>query len=274
MGRNLAEREKAERRVAAGVVVTNAIIEGRDTSAVLKLIAARARDLVGAALGAMASPEPGGNDLIVRVADGAQADALLGARIPAGGSLYGQILRTRRSVTVADASSDAQVDPSVAHMGNLGPALFVPLYVANRSIGAMMVANQRAGAAFTSEDLGIVESFAAQAAVSFEIALVRERLQRLTSVTIAGQKPLEDALGALARTVVEATDTVACAIFLIDAERHLTAAGTYGLPAGFARAMDLADRAGARRPPMEAIESRTLVLRERAISRFLSDPLF
>lgn len=273
-GRTLAEREKADRRMAAGMDVTQAVIEGRDASDVLKLIAARARDLVGAALGGIASPEPGGDDLILRVADGAQADALLGARIPAAGSLSGQILGTRRSVTVGDASSDARVDRSVAQLGNLGPALFVPLYVANRSIGAMMVANQRGGAAFTAEDLSVVESFAAQAAVSFEIAMVRERLQRLTRVTIADQKSLEDALAALARTVVEATDTIACAIFLIDAERHLTTAGTYGLPAGFARAMDLADRAGAQRPPMEAIESRTLVVRERALDRFLSDPLF
>jgi len=42
-GRNLAERRKAERRVAAGMEVTQAIIEGRDTNDVLQLIAARAR---------------------------------------------------------------------------------------------------------------------------------------------------------------------------------------------------------------------------------------
>jgi signal transduction histidine kinase len=109
--------------------------------------------------------------------------------------------------------------------------------------------------------------------MSFEIATVRERLQRLTSVTIADQKPLEDALSTLARAVVEATDTIACGIFLLDAERHLTIAGTHGLPEGFVATMDLAFRqAGARLPQMDAIESRTLVVREETISRFLSQP--
>ncbi len=230
-GRNLAEREKAERRMAARMEVTQAIIEGRDASEVLKLVAARARDLVGAALGPITSPEPGGDELIVRVADGAQADALLGARILAAGSLSGQVFGTRRSVTVPRRVDRCSARPllcpaAVAQMGKLGPALFVPLYVANRSIGAMMVANQKGSAAFTAEDLSLVESFAAQAAMSFEIATVRERLQRLTSVTIASQKPLGDALAALARAVVDATDTIACGIFLIDAERRLTTAGT------------------------------------------------
>ena len=272
-GRNLAERQKAERRVAAGMEVTQAIIEGRDSTYVLKLIAERARDLVGAAFASIVSPEPAGDVLVARVTDGAEADAYRGARIPVETSLTGRVFATRQSLTVADAAADTRAHHPVLQMGNLGPALIVPLYVANRSIGAMIVANQRGGAAFTTEDLKVVESFAAQAAMSVEIATVRERLQRVTSVTILGQKPLVDALSALARTVVEATDIVACGIFLLDAERHLTIAGTYGLPEGFVGTMDLAFRqAGARLPQMDAIESRTLTVREGTISRFLSQP--
>lgn len=272
-GRSLAEREKAERRVAAGMEVTQAIIAGRDTTDVLKLIAARARDLVGAAFAAIASPDAAGDELVVRIADGAEADAYRGSRLPVVRSLTGQVFATHQSLTVSDAASDARADQSVLRLGNLGPALIVPLYVATRSIGAMIVANQRGGGAFTAEDLRVVESFAAQAAMSFEIASVRERLQHLTSVTIAGQKPLEDTLAALARTVVEATDTVACGIFLLDGERHLTIAGAHGVPEGFIGTMDLAFReAGAQLPQMDAIESRTLVVREGTISRFLSQP--
>jgi PAS domain S-box-containing protein len=272
-GRNLVERQKAEGRVAAGMEVTQAIIVGRDTTDVLKLIAARARKLVGAAFACIASPAPAGDELVVRVADGEQADEYRDARMPVRASLTGQVFATRQSLTVADAANDSRAYAPVIRLGNLGPALIVPLYVANRSIGAMIVANQRGGPAFTAEDLSVVESFAAQAAMSFEIATVRERLQRLTSVTIADQKPLEDALSTLARAVVEATDTIACGIFLLDAERHLTIAGTHGLPEGFVATMDLAFRqAGARLPQMDAIESRTLVVREETISRFLSQP--
>jgi PAS domain S-box-containing protein len=271
--RNVAERQKAERRLAAGMEVTLAIIEGRETTDVLQLIAARARDLAGAAFAAIASPEPDGNDLVASVADGEQADLYRGRRLPVGSSLTGHVFTTRQSVTVADAAGDARTYQPVLQLGNFGPALIVPMYVANRSMGAMIVANPSGGAAFSPEDLSLVESFAAQAAMSLEIATVRERLQRLTGVTIADQKPLEDALSALSRTVVEATDTIACGIFLLDAERRLTTAGTHGLPAGFISTMDRAYRdAGARLPQMYAIESGTPVVREGAISRFLSNP--
>jgi signal transduction histidine kinase/putative methionine-R-sulfoxide reductase with GAF domain len=273
-GRNLAERDEAERRVAAAMEVTQAIIEGRDTTDVLTLIATRARNLVGAAFAAIASPEPAGDELVVRVVDGAYADAYRGSRLPVGRSLTGRVFATRQSLTVADAASDGQAYQPVLQMGGLGPALIVPLYVGNRSIGAMIVANERGGAAFSPEDLRLVESFAAQAAMSFEIAAVRERIQRQTSVSIAGQKPIEDALSALARTVVEATDSIACGIYLLDAERHLNLPGSYGLPMDFAPVMDIAfRRAGARFPQMEAIESRGVVVSEGAISRFLSEPL-
>jgi PAS domain S-box-containing protein len=271
--RNVAERQKAERRLAAGMEVTLAIIEGRGTTDVLQLIAARARDLAGAVFAAIVSPEADGKDLVARVTDGEQADIYRGKRLPVGSSLTGQVFTTRRSVTVADAASDARAFQPVLRLGNLGPALIVPLYVANRSIGAMIVANRSGGPAFTPDDLSLVESFAAQAAVSLEIATVRERLQRLTSVTIAGQKPLEDALSALSRTVVEATETIACGIFLLDAERRLTTAGTHGLPAGFIDTMDRAYRdAGARLPQMDAVEAGMPVVREGAVSRFLSNP--
>ncbi|HET9849845.1 MAG TPA: GAF domain-containing protein [Candidatus Dormibacteraeota bacterium] len=273
-GRNQAERQKAERRVAAGMEVTQAIIAGRDTTEVLQLIAGRARDLVGAVFAAICSPEADGNHLIARVADGENAAAYRGARLPVANSLTGRVFRTRQSLTVADAADDAAAYQPVLRLGNLGPALIVPLYVVNRSVGAMIVANQRGGAPFTQADLSLVESFAAQAAMSVEIATVRERLQRLTSVTIAGQEPLEDALSALARTVVEATDTIACGIYLLDADHHLTIAGTYGLPAGFARVMANAFRqAGARFPQMDAIENRIVVVNEQAISRLLSQPV-
>jgi len=270
---NVAERKKAERRLAAGMEVTLAIIQGRDTTEVLQLIAARARDLAGAVFAAIVSPEADGKDLVARVADGEQADLYRGKRLPVGSSLTGQVFATRRSVTVADAARDARAFQPVLQLGNLGPALIVPLYVANRSMGAMIVANRSGGPAFTPDDLGLVESFAAQAAVSLEIATVRERLQRLTGVTIAGQKPLEDALSALSRTVVEATDSIACGIFLLDADRRLTTAGTFGLPAGFIDTMDRAYReAGARLPQMDAIEGGMPVVREGAVSRFLSNP--
>ncbi len=78
----------------------------------------------------------------------------------------------------------------------------------------------------------------------------------------------------LAQNVVEATDTVASAIFLLDGDSHLRTGGSFGQPEGFARAMEAAARAGARRLPLEPIESRTVVILEDAVRRLLADPLF
>lgn len=176
------DAQTAQHRLAAINEVSQAILEGRPTDDVLGLIARRARELVRADLATIAAPEADGDHLAIRVADGARAGAVLGARFPAKGSMSGQVMRTGRPLAVPDASADERVHQPVVRIGGIGPALFVPLAVRDRVLGTLAVANHTGRAPFSDDDLALVRTFAAQAAVALEYARMQEELQRLAVV--------------------------------------------------------------------------------------------
>ena len=275
--RTSGERALAQRRLEAMLEVTQAILQGGESEEVLRLLARRARELVGAAIATIAIPEPGGENLLIRVADGAMAEEVVGMRIPIAGSLSGQTLTTGRGMTVADALGDARAYQPLARAGNLGPTLVVELRVGDRPTGVMTMGNQRGSRGFTDDDLAIVQTFAAQAAMWVGYAAVREGLQRLGTTSATAKRTLEETLNELAQNVVEITHSVAAAIFLMDpddAEQPLRTVGVFGQPVGFAEAMDAAGRAGAPRPPLQAMKTRTVRILESGRHTLLSDPLF
>ncbi len=273
VARDFTDRKRAEDRVQAVREVTDAILQGRDSGDVLRMIAGRARGLVGAAVAMVITSEGNGEPLVVRAADGIAADALEHMRLP-GTSLAAEVLRTGRPLRIDDLSDDSRSYAPVVHAGELGPALYVPLAARGRVLGVLLTANRKGGRVFGDEALEVVELFAGQAAMAVEHARVKEGLHRLAITSMTAARPLLQTLDDLARSIVEETDAVAGALFLVDAELTLRTAGTYGLPQGFAEAMDAADRAGARRPALKAIESRAPVIIEDGLNQFLSDPLF
>jgi signal transduction histidine kinase len=167
-----------QRRLEAINEVTQAILGGHSVEDVLRLIARRARELVGADLASVAIPE-GDAELVVKVADGRRADTILGKRFPAADSISGEVMGTRTPLTVDDVGSDPRTGQPVVGLGDMGPALFLPLAVQDRTFGTLTVANGRGGVRFTSEDLAFAQVFAAQAAVALDHARLREDLRRL-----------------------------------------------------------------------------------------------
>lgn len=102
------------------------------------------------------------------------------------------------------------------------------------------------------------------------------RLGALTSATtsMVQTRTLPEVLDALADNVVEATSTVGCAVYLLDDGGRLVAAGTSGLPVGYAEAMERSARHGASRPAMEAVETRRPLILPRGRERLMNDPAF
>ncbi len=167
------------RRLEAANEVTQAILEGRDTDEVLRLIAVHAREMIGAALATVVTPAPAPGLLVVRVAVGERADALQGMRFPADDSISGEVIRSRQPLLIADVAKDERASQPVVRVGGIGPAVFVPLAVGGRAFGTLLVANLVGGARFSDDDLTVVRLFASQAAVALEYARFREELQRL-----------------------------------------------------------------------------------------------
>jgi signal transduction histidine kinase len=172
------EARLRERRLEAVREVATAILAGTNQEAVLELIARRARELVGAAIATIATPEDGGN-LTIHVADGDEADALRGMTFPVEGSVSGSVIRSGQPVVLDDASADPRIYQPVVRIGGIGPAMFVPLAIRDRAFGTLLVANHMSGPVFDQDDLDVVRTFGEQAVLALEYTRVQRELHRL-----------------------------------------------------------------------------------------------
>jgi GAF domain-containing protein len=161
-------------RLEAVREIATAILAGTNPDQVLGLVARHARELVGADLATLAVPA-GPGELLVGAADGLHADELAGTTFPIEGSVSGEVIRTAKTVAVADAAADQRVRQPALRAGGIGPALFAPLAVR----GTVLVANATGGRPFDEGDVQLTETFAEQAAVAVEHARLQQELGRL-----------------------------------------------------------------------------------------------
>lgn len=87
-------------------------------------------------------------------------------------------------------------------------------------------------------------------------------------------RSLDATLDAIAQSVVKTTSAIACAVYLLEKDGDLRTAGTFGLPRGYAEAINAAGKQGAPRSALRAIEARATVIDEDVINRRLADPRF
>jgi signal transduction histidine kinase len=172
------EAHDRARRLEAVREIATAILAGTNPDQVLGLVARRARELVGADLATLAVPA-GPRELVVGAADGLHAEALAGTAFPVEGSVSGEVIRTGKTVAVADAASDQRVRQPALRAGGIGPALFAPLAVRGAVLGTLLVANATGGRPFGEGDVQLTETFAEQAAVAVEHARLQQELDRL-----------------------------------------------------------------------------------------------
>ncbi len=171
-------RVRAEALVAVSEV-SRAILEGRETDDVLQLIAARARTLVCSSLGAISTPEPDGETILQRVAEGDRAHLIVGKTFPAAGSISADVMATRRPLLIPEVSSDSRVVQPVVQLEGLGPGLFVPLAVGDRVFGTLAVVKEAGARRFSADDVLLMQAFAAEAAIALQYGQVRAELGRL-----------------------------------------------------------------------------------------------
>src|SRR6202171_2373321 len=118
--------------------------------------------------------------------------------------------------------------------------------------------------------IGIVEDVTENRRVRREAVSLAQ-----SAASLAVNRSLDATLNALAQSVVETTSAVACGVYLLEGDgNNLRTAGTFGLPHGYAAAADAAQKRGAPRAAIRAIEARATVIDEDVISRRLADPRF
>src|ERR1041385_8572802 len=102
MTRDFTDRKYHEDHIRAALEVAQATLEGRDETALLRLVSTRARALVEAhrATAAVIHPEAGA--LVVRAADGPGAAANEGPSLPTGGSVMAHLIETGKPLLIGD----------------------------------------------------------------------------------------------------------------------------------------------------------------------------
>jgi signal transduction histidine kinase len=146
----------------------------------LKLVAQRLRELVGARLVVIGVPVDD-ETLRIDAVDGEDADEFLGMRLDRATSKSGRILDRRRSERLDSLIDDPEVDRDLARRLGMHAALFVPLLVGDRAIGVVQVFDKLGtDRRFSNEDLRVAETFAGQAALAVDTAtrVARDALER------------------------------------------------------------------------------------------------
>ncbi len=164
-----AESARREHWLQAGQAITTMLLEGIDEEEALEHIARTAREVAGADTSALALPGLGG-ELLIELADGHDADKLLGQVMPEGGRAW-TVQREGKGLLTPSlhASRTVRLEP----MRAFGPAMYAPLQTSGRGVGVLILLRKVDEPPFEEGDLATAESFAAQAALAYVLAEAR-----------------------------------------------------------------------------------------------------
>ena len=188
--------------------LTRSVLEERDVSRLLELVARRLRELVGARAVLISLPAPSGG-LRVAVADGEGVVDVVGYDIPPG-SKHARALARGRSERVDALLGDPEVDQVLA--GRVGgvTALLIPLVFHERPIGIISAFNKTGpDLRFTDDDVRLGEAFGTRAALAVHLS---ERVARETVATILEAQEAERSR--IARELHDETGSALMAVLL------------------------------------------------------------
>jgi PAS domain S-box-containing protein len=180
--REAADLGPVESRLHALLDISRAALEGMEHEAVLREVARRARELVGAELAVVATCDVGPTTYRVRSADGAQAELVLGAPLGSWQSLMAVASGDRAPTGPEVPRPHPITDTRLAKLVDAGPAVAVPLPDGTPRPPCLAIVRRRGQRQFSPTELSLVELFAAQAAVAINYGAVRDKLQRIAVV--------------------------------------------------------------------------------------------
>ncbi|KUN81172.1 GAF domain-containing sensor histidine kinase [Streptomyces griseoruber] len=178
------ESRLRERWLGANAEITHSLMSGAERAEVLGLIAERAREITGAALAVVAMPMEETGSLTVELALGAEAEALRGLVLPAGGNLIGEAFSTVAAVISADVSEDERMSAGPLRLTGLGPAVAVPVGTGDSGVrGVVLLVRASGDTPFTGKETEPLQVFAGQAAIAMELAERRQDAERIAVLT-------------------------------------------------------------------------------------------
>lgn len=182
----LEQRRRRETELGALYETAGDLSSLRDLEKVLQAIVRRARELLGTDAAYLTLIDEDRGDTHMRVTDGIVTEAFKTLRLPMGAGLGGLVAATATPYATADYATDerfAHVIDDLVSGEQLIAILGVPLRLGERVIGVLFAAD-RHRRSFAREDVALLSSLAAHAAIAMENArlfsAVRDRLADLT----------------------------------------------------------------------------------------------
>ena len=157
--------------------ITTQLLAGAPAAEVFPLLVSSARDLADADTAFLALPVSDGS-VRVAVADGTGAQALHGQQLPEG-SLTAAVMADGKPHTIIDSNTDDRVWPLLREAAVAGPVLYVPLGIADESVGTLVVSRRQGHVAFTDDTVQVIQSFAAQAALALRLGAAAHDREQL-----------------------------------------------------------------------------------------------
>lgn len=170
----LAEHRRREAELGALYETAGDLTSLRDVEAVLQALVQRARRLLGTDVAYLTLFDERRGDTYMRVTDGIVTESFRSVRLAMGTGLGGLVAQSRRPYATPNYMTDERfahaddVDSAVSGEGIVA-ILGVPLQFGGRVIGVLFTAN-RHERPFAPEEIALLESLAAHAAVAIENA--------------------------------------------------------------------------------------------------------
>lgn len=164
----LHEQARRQRWWAAGSAATTELLGAGDTIEILRLIAGNALELSGADHIMIALPDAAdqATELTVVVSAGVDSDTITGRTMPVPGSTAGAVLTDRTPRVVPGLT----LDPAGGPGAEFGPAAVLPLRSGDSVAGVLLAVRAAGAPGFADQALGVVSSFADQAALALQWA--------------------------------------------------------------------------------------------------------
>ncbi len=170
--------------------VSQALMTTFDTNKLLSDTMQLAADVIDAGAASLMLIDDEKEELIFEVSHGSRSQVLRQLRIPLDEGIAGWVARNGQPVIV----NDARADPRFSHRVDVRTGFLtqsiaaVPLKIKGRVIGVLEVLNKYSGTGFNQEDVQLMSSIAAQAAIAIENARLYQQVRQERDYIIKAQE--------------------------------------------------------------------------------------
>ena len=166
---------------SAGTILASTI----DMTEALSQILSLAIDVIGAKIGSVMILDPEANELYIGAACGLSEEIVLNTRMKVGSSISGHVAQTGEPLIVENIEADTRFSRINRQHYESKSLISAPLKYKGKVLGVINLNNKLTGTNFTEDDLKVLTTFAAQAAIAIDRAnIFTDRGEKINELTV------------------------------------------------------------------------------------------